>query len=173
MVITGTGFTGTSGASAVLFGATPAASYAVDSDARITAVTPARVPGAVHVTVTGAGGTSATGAADSYTFMVRYDQSDSHLVYSGSWNAYPKTVAWKGSYGRSSTSGASATITFNGTRLDWIAMKGTTTGKADVYLDGVLQTTVDLTSADRRLSAGRVVHPRPAERRAHREVRPQ
>ena len=39
------------------------------------------------------------------------------------------------------------TVTFNGTRLDWIAMKGTSTGKADVYLDGVLQTTVNLAAA--------------------------
>jgi hypothetical protein len=148
VVIKGTGFTGVSGASAVLFGAASAASYTVNSDTQITAVTPAHGSGAVHVTVTGTGGTSATSAADSYTFMVRYDQTDLQFFdYSGTWSAYPKTAAWKGSYGRSNTSGASVTVTFNGTRLDWIAMKGTTTGKAAVYLDNVLQTTVDLASA--------------------------
>jgi hypothetical protein len=148
VIIKGTGFTGVSGASAVLFGATPASSFRVDSATQITAITPAHDSGAVHVTVTGTGGTSATSAADSYTFMVRYDQTDSKWFdYSGAWSDYSKTLAWKGSYGRSSTSGASVTVRFNGTRLDWIAMKGTTPGKADVYLDGVLQTTVDLAAA--------------------------
>ena len=46
---------------------------------------------AVDVSVTAAGGTSSTGAADSYTFMVRYDQTDSHFVYSGTWSNYSKT----------------------------------------------------------------------------------
>jgi hypothetical protein len=149
VVIKGTGFTGVSGASAILFGVTPAASYTVDSATQITAVTPAHSSGAVHVTVTGTAGTSATTAADYYTFMVRtdYAQTDPHFVRSGTWSDYPKTVAWNGSYGRSSTDGASVTVSFNGTRLDWIAMKGTTTGKADVYLDGVFQTTVDLANA--------------------------
>jgi lipoprotein-anchoring transpeptidase ErfK/SrfK len=148
VVISGTGFSGVSGASAVLFGSTPAASYTVDSASQITAVTPAHSSGAVHVTVTGAGGTSAATAADSYTFMVRYDQTDlNFFAYSGTWNDYPKTAAWHGSYGRSSTASSSVTVTFEGTRLDWIAMKGTTTGKADVYVDDVFQTTVDLARA--------------------------
>lgn len=144
VVIKGAGF---SGASAVLFGVTPAASYIVNSATQITAVTPAHASGSVDVSVTAAGATSSTGAADLYTFMVRYDQTDSHFVYSGTWSAFAKTVAWKGSYARSSTSGASVTVTFTGTRLDWIAMKGTTPGKADVYLDGVLKTTVNLASS--------------------------
>ena len=42
---------------------------------------------------------------------------------------------------------ASATIYFNGTRLDWIAMKGTTTGIADVYLDGVKVATINLAAS--------------------------
>ena len=147
VVIKGTGFTGLSGASAVMFGTTPAASYTVNSAMQITAVTPAHGSGKVDVSVTAAGGTSTTNAADSYTFMVRYDQTDPHFVRSGTWSDYLKTAAWNGSYGRSSTAGASVTVTFNGTRLDWIATKGTTTGKADVYLDGVLQTTVNLAAA--------------------------
>ena len=147
VVIKGTGFSGLSGASAVMFGSTPAASYTVNSATQITAVTPAAGSGEVDISVTAAGGTSSTTAADSYTFMVRYDQSDSHFAYSGTWSDYSKTVAWKGSYSRSRTAGASVTVTFVGTRLDWIAMKGTTTGKADVYLDDALQTTIDLANA--------------------------
>ena len=51
------------------------------------------------------------------------------------------------SYGRSSTAAAQATIWFTGAQIDYVAIKGTTTGKADIYLDGELKTTVDL---DRR-----------------------
>jgi lipoprotein-anchoring transpeptidase ErfK/SrfK len=147
VVIKGTGFTGLSGASAVLFGSTPAASYTVDSATQITAITAGHDSGKVDISVTAAGGTSATSAADPYTFMVRYDQTDSRFISSGTWSAYDKTVAWNGSYGRSSTSGASVTVTFLGTRLDLIAMKGTTTGKADVYVDDVLKATIDLAAS--------------------------
>lgn len=58
VVIAGTYFTG---ATAVTFGAIPAASFTVDSDSQITAVTPAGAAGAVPVAVTAPGGTVATG----------------------------------------------------------------------------------------------------------------
>lgn len=67
VTITGTNFTG---ASAVKFGATNATSFTVDSATQITAIAPAHAAGAVDVTVTTAGGTSATGAPDTYTFAV-------------------------------------------------------------------------------------------------------
>ena len=76
----------------------------------------------------------------------RYEQTDGHIVKSGSWSDFAKTLASGGSYGRSLTSDASVTIYFRGTQLDWIGMKGTTTGTADVYLDGVFQETVDLSA---------------------------
>jgi hypothetical protein len=147
VVITGTGFIGLSGASAVTFGGVDAPGYTVDSDTQITAVTPPHVAGTVQVTVTGAGGTSVDTVADDFTFLDRYDQGDSRIIYSGTWATFGKTVAWGGAYKRANASGASVTVTFAGTRLDWIAMKGTTTGLADVYLDGVFQTTVDLANS--------------------------
>jgi uncharacterized delta-60 repeat protein len=57
VTITGTGFTG---ASAVTFGGTPAASFTVNSDTSITATTPARAAGTVDVSVTATAG-SGTG----------------------------------------------------------------------------------------------------------------
>jgi YVTN family beta-propeller protein len=56
-------------ASAVMFGATPAASYTVNSSSQITAVAPPGVAGPVDVTVTTAGGTSATSPSDIFTFV--------------------------------------------------------------------------------------------------------
>ncbi|HVX07592.1 IPT/TIG domain-containing protein [Humibacter sp.] len=63
VTITGTGFTG---ASAVDFGGTPAASFTVDDATHITATTPAHSAGAVDVTVTTVGGTSGPGQ---FTFV--------------------------------------------------------------------------------------------------------
>ena len=103
----------------------------------------------------------------------RYQQTDTHIVKSGAWSNFTTTSASGGSYGRSLTSGASATITFTGTRLDWIAMKGTTTGYADVYLDGgqSAAATINLTAASASLPGGGLVHRHPLERRPHRADR--
>ena len=56
VIITGTGFTG---ATAVKFGATAAASYTVNSSTQITATSPAGSAATVDVRVTTVGGTSA------------------------------------------------------------------------------------------------------------------
>ena len=79
----------------------------------------------------------------------RYEQADIHIVKVGAWSDFTKSAASGGSYGRSSTSDASATVYFTGTHLDWIAMKGSTTGIADVYLDGVKVTTINLAAPSR------------------------
>jgi hypothetical protein len=66
----------------------------------------------------------------------RYEQTDSHFRYSGTWANFSRTAASGGSYGRSSTPGASVTVTFSGTHLVWIATAGTTLGRACVSVDG-------------------------------------
>jgi hypothetical protein len=65
VTITGTKF---SGASQVLFGSVPASTFTVNSDTSISAVAPLGAPGTVDVTVTTAGGTSATSSADHFTY---------------------------------------------------------------------------------------------------------
>ncbi len=75
--------------------------------------------------------------------LTRYQQT-SALMYAGAWSNFRIPRASFGSYWRSSAPGASVTIPFKGTRLDWIATKGTTLSKADVYVDGAFVTTVDL-----------------------------
>jgi IPT/TIG domain/Calx-beta domain len=68
VTITGTSLTG---ASAVDFGGTAAASFSVDSDTSISAVSPAHSAGAIDVTVTTAGGTSESRAKEFTFFLAR------------------------------------------------------------------------------------------------------
>ncbi|MES2835159.1 MAG: IPT/TIG domain-containing protein [Pseudomonadota bacterium] len=66
VTITGNNLTG---ATAVVFGATPATTYTVVGNTQITATAPAGSAGTVDVRVTTTGGTSATSAADQYTYV--------------------------------------------------------------------------------------------------------
>ncbi|MCJ8055281.1 putative Ig domain-containing protein [Shinella curvata] len=68
VVITGTGFSGANATGAVKFGATNA-TYTINSDTQITATSPANSAGTYDITVTTPGGTSATSAADQYTYV--------------------------------------------------------------------------------------------------------
>ncbi len=157
VTITGTGFTD---ATSVTFAGLDAAHFTVDSATRITAISPAHGAGTIDVRVTTGAGPSGNTAADDFTYIepphsTRYEQIDTHIQKAGTWKDYARTEASAGSYGRSLTGGASATVYFKGTRLDWIAMKGTTTGIAEVYVDGVWKARVDLraTSASYQLMA--------------------
>lgn len=67
VTISGAGFTG---AVAVSFGASPAASFNVDSDTQITATTPNSPAGTVDISVTTASGTSSASSADRFTFAL-------------------------------------------------------------------------------------------------------
>jgi hypothetical protein len=67
VTIAGHDFTEVTGVS---FGSTPAASFTVDSEGQITAVSPpSAAPGAVHVTVAAGGGSSPGVAADRFTYL--------------------------------------------------------------------------------------------------------
>ena len=92
--------------------------------------------------VTTTAGLSQNTPADNFTYVAapshtRYEQTDTRIRKTGAWSNYAKPLASGGSYGRSTATNTSATIYFNGTRLDWMAMKGTSTGIAEVYVDGV------------------------------------
>jgi hypothetical protein len=66
VTINGAGFTG---ATAVNFGAVPAVMFLVNSDTSITALSPIEAAGVVDITVTTATGTTATVAADQFTYQ--------------------------------------------------------------------------------------------------------
>jgi hypothetical protein len=74
----------------------------------------------------------------------RYQQTDSRLVFSGTWSTFSTTSASGGSYKRTLTGSDSVTVTFTGTYLAWVATMGTTVSKAYVSLDGGAAQSVDL-----------------------------
>lgn len=65
----------------------------------------------------------------------------------GSWTKRASTSYLGGYSTSSSTAKASLTWTFKGRSVAWIASRATTSGQVKVYLDGTLQSTVDLKSA--------------------------
>jgi hypothetical protein len=66
VTITGSNLTGALG---IAFGGTAASVFRVNSDSSVTAVSPIAVAGVVDITVTTANGTSATSAADQFTYV--------------------------------------------------------------------------------------------------------
>ena len=91
--------------------------------------------------------TQATATLTPGTAAVRYEQADSHIGYAGTWSTFSTSGPSGGSYLRTCTSNSSATITFTGTYLAWVATKGTTLSKAKVSVDGGTAVSVDLAAS--------------------------
>jgi len=77
--------------------------------------------------------------------QVRYEQTSASLF--GTWQSRNDTSASGYSYVRSSSSSAVATFKFTGKQVKWIAHRAGNHGIARVYIDGVLQGSVDLYAA--------------------------
>ncbi|PHV46741.1 hypothetical protein CSQ91_28270, partial [Janthinobacterium sp. BJB301] len=119
VIITGANLTG---ATAVTFGATPATGFTVNSATQITATAPSGT-GTVDVRVTTLGGTSATSAADQYTYVavpvagavsatVAYGSSANPITLNLSGGAATSVaVASTASHGTATASGTSITYT--------------------------------------------------------------
>jgi hypothetical protein len=76
-----------------------------------------------------------------------FQETSNAITYGGSWQQQAVSSAYGGSLKYEQTTGASAKITFTGRNVAWIAPKDIDRGKAEVWLDGVKKTTVDLYSA--------------------------
>ena len=77
----------------------------------------------------------------------RYQETDSHIAYGGNWHSSKSTQLLGGSQVWSDSVGATATIAFKGSGMKWIGNKAPTYGRANVYVDGSFDRTVDLYSA--------------------------
>jgi hypothetical protein len=72
----------------------------------------------------------------------RYEQKDTRLTYAGGWTASSSASASGGSFRFADSAASSATVTFSGSYLAWIAKKSPVYGKARVTLDGGTPVTV-------------------------------
>jgi hypothetical protein len=77
----------------------------------------------------------------------RYEQTDSHLAWAGTWLTETESSASGGSFSDTQSSGASVTIKFSGISIGWIGIKGSNAGIAKVTLDGGSPIQVDCYSA--------------------------
>ncbi len=120
--VAGTGFTG---ATAVKFGSTNASSFTVNSATQITATAPAGSASTVHITVTTGSGTSGTGTADQFTYLVPVlpvadfeanvtsGVAPLTVYFSGLSTGSPTLCEWDFGDGSSNMSGFVATHTYN------------------------------------------------------------
>lgn len=78
------------------------------------------------------------------TNQTRYSERSSTIDYTGTWKAARHGGYTGGAVRYATGDGATATITFTGSRIAWYGPVGPTRGKARVYIDGVAVRTVNL-----------------------------
>lgn len=78
--------------------------------------------------------------------VIRYEESSVNVVYTGTWSSTNQPQSSGGAVKYSI--GNSATFTFRGTSVAWIATKSSDRGMAKVFVDGILQQEVDLYSPE-------------------------
>jgi hypothetical protein len=100
----------------------------------------------------GAGNTSGWVYGASFEPLLS-QQTSAAVTYRGTWHAVANSYASGGSLEYSTASGASATFTFTGYGVSWVAYRGPNRGSAAIYLDGVYRATVNLYSASYQAKA--------------------
>jgi SpoIID/LytB domain protein len=81
-----------------------------------------------------------------------YQQSDTHLLYAGTWTVQSASAASGGSFRYINAAGA-CTVSFNGTYIAWLGKVKNTYGKAKITIDGVVEGIVDLYAASEAYKA--------------------
>ncbi len=77
----------------------------------------------------------------------RLEDTASSLSYGAGWTESDTARAWSGGTAAvSATTGARATVTFTGTEVNWIGLRGSQAGIARIFLDGAFNAEVDLYS---------------------------
>ena len=94
----------------------------------------------------GVGNASGWSTAPAVKLVARQEASTA-ITYVGSWTTATAASAYGGALKYAKSSTATATISFTGRSIAWIAPRMSTRGVADVYVDGIYAATVDLYSA--------------------------
>lgn len=97
------------------------------------------------VAIDGAGNPSAPVYGPTFR-LTHYGETNSRISYTGSWSSSSSPAYWGSKAKAASRTGARATIRVAGRSIEWVARRGPTRGKAQVYVNGVLKATVDLYS---------------------------
>ncbi|GGD72523.1 discoidin domain-containing protein [Paenibacillus nasutitermitis] len=80
------------------------------------------------------------------------NDTDPGITYSGSWSSSAYDGYYNSDYHASNTANDYAQYTFTGTSISWVGPRGINEGKADVYIDGVLDTSaIDLYASSGQL----------------------
>ncbi|WP_168120552.1 glycosyl hydrolase family 98 C-terminal domain-containing protein [Paenibacillus sp. HB172176] len=96
-------------------------------------------------------------SASDALYWTRTDDLDSSILYAGAWTSGTSTGNYQSSYTSTSQAGDTASYSFFGTAVEWIANIGPSGGAADVYIDGVLDASSLSTNAA-SASNGQVVY---------------
>jgi hypothetical protein len=89
------------------------------------------------------------GNVSAYTYGLSFktistSESGAAMAYTRSWPLVTSTAYIGGKAKYSKVTGATATLTFKGTRVAWLSQKGPTSGVARIYINGKLMATIDL-----------------------------
>jgi hypothetical protein len=76
--------------------------------------------------------------------MSTLEQTSPKISYSGTWHTNTGSAYSGGSIRYASVAGRSASYTFTGRAVAWVAARGPTRGSAKVYIDGTLATKISL-----------------------------
>ncbi|MDQ6422719.1 S-layer homology domain-containing protein [Paenibacillus sp. LHD-117] len=92
-------------------------------------------------------------ASDTYVEIISINTFNPSLSSVGAWDYYTTADHYNGAGIRTTTADSALSLTFAGNSVNWIGVKDANHGLADVYLDGVLDATVDLYSSTRKAQA--------------------
>jgi hypothetical protein len=76
--------------------------------------------------------------------ILTFQESSTSIAYLATWTPATLATSYGGSERFASAAGASATLTFTGKYVSWVARRSLDRGIAEVWLDGVKVATVDL-----------------------------
>jgi len=76
----------------------------------------------------------------------RVGETSTRITYTGSWSTASSSSYWGGGVKFSSAVGARASVTVTGRSIAWVALRGPTRGRAEVFVNGTKVSTIDLYS---------------------------
>jgi hypothetical protein len=76
-----------------------------------------------------------------------FQETSNAISYSGEWHPVSSSAAFGGGYESTTAKNASATMSFTGSAVGWIAPKGPKEGSVSVYIDGALNSKVNLNAS--------------------------